>query len=585
MPGYSAGIPVHKAIIVRHTPRDFGRAVGGRNTGAIPMNTASISKGLDYIGREGDFAERSDIEREPTTYDEVLLDDRLDYIGREGAYATRGADRQVDATYWDQHGPRDRASIEAEMRSAGGAYVDSIVTVGREYAEALGISTKEDMQRLLRATWSRNVERWGAIRNPEDIRWVACYHTDADRSVHAHIFTWSARGEIAPGYTVSREGTRAGKEEIYRVGYSCIRESRDVRRNLIRDLARFEALRQLGRSVPEQDERRIAATAARNGLPYRLSRDSDLSRQAASEARRMCERLEQTLKQGHGRLSGNWQANAIARDIVRLLERESPAFRALSEEHRACAELLADLKGYGDSGFQRERRALVNGEREDFLKRTSYGIVKGCVPRDAAGRTRGEQNRAYGRGPSLERGLMRDARRPLIAYKGPRSRDLVSRAYGIPLKQVRAMERDVSRMRRLLSQARGRVPEERRQECRSIAYDYAKHAASGSRFSERIAQVAFERSKRGGIDPKTAYDEVHGRFVHEFARTTMERIEREPAEPSRYDTPFSHTTLLELASVLESAARSLAYSAVRGGMRGERDRSLDRDRPDREPLL
>lgn len=585
MPGYSAGVPVHKAIIVRHTPRDFGRAVGERNTGAIPMKAGCVSKGLDYIGREGDFAERSDIERRPTSYDEVLLDDRLDYIGRAGTYAMRGAERQVDATYWDQHGPRDRSSVEAEMRAAGGAYVDSIVTVGREYMEALGISTKEDMQRLLRATWSRNVERWGVIRNPEDIRWVACYHTDADRSVHAHIFTWSAKGEISPGYTVSREGTRAGKEEIYRVGYSCIRQSRDVRRNLIRDLARFEALRQLGRSVPDQDERRIEATAARNGLPYRLSRESDLSRQASREARRMCERLEQTLKQGHGRLSGNWQANAIARDIVRLLERESPAFKALSEEYRACAELLADLKGYGDSGFQGERRALVNGEREDFLKRTSYGIVKGYAPRDGAGRVRDGHAATCGRKPSLEQRLMREARRPLIVYKGRSSRDLVSRAYGISLKEVRAMERDVSRIRRLLSQARDGMPEERRRECQALAYDYAQRAASGSRLSEHIVQAASERSKRGNIDPKAAYDEMRGRLVREFARATLDRIERDPLNPSRYDASFSHSALLELTSVLESAARSLAYSAVRGGMRGERDRTLDRDRPDRSPLL
>lgn len=582
MAGYSTGIPVHKAIIVRHTPRDFGRAVGGCNTGAIPMNAASVSKGLDYIGREGGFAERSDIEREPTPYDEVLLDDRIDYIGREGAYAMRGADRQVDATYWDQHGPRDRSSVEAEMKAAGGAYVDSIVTVGREYMEALGISTKEDMQRLLRATWSRNVERWGAIRNPEDIRWVACYHTDADRSVHAHIFTWSARGEIAPGYTVSRKGTRAGKEEIYRVGYSCIRQSRDVRRNLIRDLARFEALRQLGHSVPAQDERRVADTAARNDLPYRLSKESDLSHQAAREARRLCERLERSLEQGRGRLSGNRRANAIARDIVRLLERESPAFSALSEEHRACAELLADLKGYGDSGFQGERRALVSGEREDFLKRTSYGIVKEHAARDARGRTRGEHGQAYERKADLERRLMRDARRPLLAYKGSGSRDLVSRAYGISLKEVRAMERDVSRMRKMLAQTRGNAPEDRRQECHALAHDYAERAASGSRFSKRIVQVAFERSKRDGLDPKAAYDETRGSFVSEFARSTMERVEREPANPSRCDAPFSHSALLELASVLESAARSLAYSAVRGGMRGERDRTLERNHPGRE---
>lgn len=582
MPGYSAGIPIHKAIIVRHTPRDFSRAIGGRNTGAIPISQASVSHGLDYIGREGEYSERSDIDRQATDHDAVLLDDRLDYIGREGIYAFRGAERQVDATYWDQHGPRDRSSVEADMRQAGGAYVDSIVTVGREYMAQLGLETKEDMQRLIRATWSRNVERWGAIRNPEDIRWVACYHTDADRSVHAHIFTWSARGEIHPGYTVSREGTRAGKEEIYRVGYARIRESRDIRRNFIRDLARFETLRQLGRSVPDEDARRLKATAARNGLPYRLSGSSELSNEAKRQARALAERLERSLEGGRGRLARNWEANAIARDLIRLLEQESPSFSALSAEHRACAELLADLKGYGGSGFAQERRAIVRGEREDLLNRVSSRLVRDFVPRTH------DRNRAmHGRTPMPGKRrsddvLMRRARRPLIANRGRPSRDLVSRAYGLSLKQVRAMERDVKEMRRQIGRTPSNGPCKVPARAADAALDYAERAASGSCIERHMERAALDMARRSSIPAETAHARVHDAFVRTMADATLRRIQDERPQERHLEPMDLRGCMLELTSVLEGAARSLAYSAVRGGMRGERDRTLDRERTDRE---
>ena len=142
MPTYSNGVPIHKAVIVRHTPRDHASAIGGKNTGAIPISGASVSSGLDYIGREGRYEEKSDIDRTSTPYDEALVADRLDYIGRLGRYIGKGAGRQEDATYWDQHGPVDRAIIEERILASGGAFEDSIVAVKREHMQALGIESK-----------------------------------------------------------------------------------------------------------------------------------------------------------------------------------------------------------------------------------------------------------------------------------------------------------------------------------------------------------------------------------------------------------------------------------------------------------
>lgn len=578
MPTYSNGVPIHKAVIVRHTPRDHASAIGGKNTGAIPISGASVSSGLDYIGREGRYGEKSDIDRTSTPYDEALVADRLDYIGRLGRYIGKGAGRQEDATYWDQHGPVDRAIIEERILASGGAFVDSIVAVKREHMQALGIESKEDMQRLLRSTWQRNVEKWGAIRNPGDIRWVACYHTDADRSVHAHIYTWSARGEIAPGYTVSREGTRAGKEEIYRVAYAAIREERNTRRNFIRDLARFEAMRQLGLPVPREDERRLAATARRQGLSLRLSKRPDISREGREKVTALLTRLKGSLAHGQGSLSRNWEAHALSRDIIRILEKESPAFSKLSSSHRECAELMADLKGYGDSGFARERTALVKGEREDFLKRITGRLERAIISSDDSFRERIR----LARDPHGHRVMGRAIRRPFIAYQTKASRQAASRVYGASLKTIRAMERDIRTLRASL--ARERMGKgERLLEAHSIARSYADKALQGNVLQEALARSAAERSAREGIPAHEAYQKEHSQFVGSFSKAVVDRITedlRRYPEDGRSGDAISMVT--GLASVLESAARSLEYSAIRGGMRGERDRSLERGHDERD---
>lgn len=578
MPTYSNGIPVHKAVIVRHTPRDHARAIGGKNTGAIPIRGESVSLGLDYIGREGRYEEKSDIDRTATPYDNALVADRLDYIGRLGRFAERGAGRQEDATYWDQHGPIDRVTVEERMLASGGAFVDSIVTVKREHMHALGLETKQDMQRLLRCTWQRNVEKWGAIRNPEDIRWVACYHTDADRSVHAHIYTWSARGEIAPGYTVSREGTRAGKEEIYRVAYVGIREERNVRRNFVRDLSRFEAMRQLGLPIEREDEKRLAMTARRQGLDLRLSKKPDLSPDGRNKASVLLGRLKDSLAEGHGSLSRNWKAHALSRDIIRLLEKESPSFSKLSATHRECAELLAELKGYGDSGFARERSALIKGERDDFLKRVTSKIERTIINSDDALRSR----MRVVRDPHGHRVMDKAIRRPYITYQTNASRQIASRVYGTSLKTIRSMERDVRALRGSLAK-QGRGMAERPESARLSARSYAEKALRGTVLREALECSAAERSIREGIPVRDAYQQEKERFTASFSKAVINRVDEDLRRFPEGDRTHDVSSMVSgIASVLESAARSLEYCAVRGGMRGERDRTLDHDRGDRD---
>lgn len=598
---WSRGVAVSKAIFVRHTPRDYSKVLGRKGTGAIAIDQGSVKDALDYAGREGKWAGKSDIEREETAYDRNLRDaaelaDRLDYIGRQGAYERKGAGRQADATYWDQSGPVSRERVERSMRQAGGAFVDSFISVSREDAARLGLQTKEDFERLVRATWAKNVERWGLIRNPEDIRYVACYHTDAPRSLHVHLYTWSARGEISPGQTVPREGTREGKEIIYRHGYARIREERNERSNFLRDFARFEALRQLGRHVPERDATRLDEKARRLGIECKLSARPDVPEDRRAGLERLEARLASALERGEGRLVRNWEAQSAARDIVRFLEKESPSFARVSADYRECAEVKADLKGYGRD-FAHERGELVKAEREEYLSRLASRIVREYLPPDA--RERYESNRseyasgervrtpeecAEARQRAAER-REREARERQEAQSRLsddmlRAQNRVGRAYGIRLDDIQRMGREVDAVHRAVSKGASSF-DDLPGHAQRAARSYAARAVDSPRMREVLERGAANAAQRSGADHVKTFDGLRSASIDRFARDLVDKVAdgRVPNLDDGREGPVQSLGLMaELGSVAESAVRSMCYAACRGGIHGSRDREQERQR-------
>lgn len=593
------GVAVSKAIIVRHTPRDYSKVLGRKGTGAIAISRVSVKDALDYAGREGKWAGKSDIEREETGYDRDLRDaaelsDRLDYIARQGAYEGKGAGRQADATYWDQSGSVSREQVERSMRKAGGAFVDSFISVSREDAAKLGLQTKEDFQRLVRATWARNVERWGLVKNPEDIRYVACFHTDAPRSFHVHIYTWSARGEISPGQTVPREGTREGKEIVYRHGYARIHGERNERTNFLRDFARFEALRQLDRRVPERDAARLDEKARRLGFGYRLSERPDVPAERRAGLERLESRLASALERGEGRLARNWEAQAAARDIVRFLERESPSFARVSADYRSCAETKADLKGFG-SEFAHERSELVKSEREEYLSRLASRIVREYLPPEARERyganrperageqTRTPEERAEARRRAAERRERETRERQeaqgRLGADMLRAQNRVGRAYGIRLDDVQRMGREVDAVSRAVAKGASTydgLPEHARRAARS----YAARAVDSPRMRAVLERGAADAAHRSGADPAKTFSGLRAASIDRFARDLVDKV-AEGKVPNLGDgrgESRSLGTVAELASVMESALRSMCCAACRGGLRGSRDREQERQR-------
>lgn len=144
------------------------------------------------------------------------------------------------------------------MRQCGGAFMDSVVSVRRGDAEALGLADKEGFQRLLRETWARQAARWQWFRGDEsDVRWCAAFHDDADASLHCHVLTWSASGRIPERGTVGRRETSEGKEIILRTAYEQPRIERNERAEWLRDMARQQSMLSIGERGDERKQERL----------------------------------------------------------------------------------------------------------------------------------------------------------------------------------------------------------------------------------------------------------------------------------------------------------------------------------------
>lgn len=585
------GIPLRSAIIVRHTPRDYGRRLGRKDTGAMPCS--SNGRALDYVSRTGAFSDRSDIDRSPTDADRELVaerdaGDRLDYAAREGSYAGKGAGRQEDASLWGPDGPVSVEDARARMRADGGAFIDSIVAVDRDCAPALHLDTKEDMQRLVRATWAENVERWGLIERPEDIRWVAAYHTDAAQSVHCHILTWSARGEIEQGATVPREGTREGKEAIYRMGYARIREERDERSNFLRDLSRQQATVLAGGRCREDVARRLEEKAARLGYPERPLGASDVPEERRAHIEALEARLRAELEAGSGSLARNHRAQAAARDVVDALRRDSPAFARTWAEHEACSDVKADLKGYpADS---RAREALARDDREDLKSRAASAVARACLPDDA--RERMGEGRTAWRGGGREgyaeyQAGARERRASRLRAEGARERALgrpldgglaarnaAAAGFGANLETTGRMAGLMSSLSRDVR--RGETWESASPAARAKAREFARCALETKAGRRAVGRAVAERAAR---DPSADMAAVRDEVVSKAGKWIARSAVCQAADMAR-DRPgrSPEGAVGAVGRGLEGMVRAAASASGGPGGRSRRPhRSIERD--------
>lgn len=143
------------------------------------------SRILYIANRQGAVLDKTDDDLRIRAQNERMA--KLGYIEfRPGSVPERNSCHAL----FDQSGIPERAKVQRELKEAQGAILTSVVSVRREDAEALRLSTKQDWERFLRA--ENHVEAIGVIER-ENIRWVAAFHVNQENNLHCHVFTWSRK--------------------------------------------------------------------------------------------------------------------------------------------------------------------------------------------------------------------------------------------------------------------------------------------------------------------------------------------------------------------------------------------------------
>lgn len=215
---------------------------------ASPKRGAVSSYRLGYIAtRPGAVAFLTEDDRRLARQEEQV-ERELGYIGfRPGVQLPSG--EMAPHALFDQHGIPDRREMARELRDNQGAVITSVVSVRLEDAEGLGLSTRQDWERLLRSHWQKGVERLG-IMAPEDIRWVAAVHRNGT-SIHAHVFTYDASGRFDS--LIPMREMEDFRENLTRQALGPAREAL----NLVRTQARDELVHGLRDRLTEEDRERI----------------------------------------------------------------------------------------------------------------------------------------------------------------------------------------------------------------------------------------------------------------------------------------------------------------------------------------
>ena len=426
------------SVIINH------RVLHPASAGADAKHTytsTSVHKYLDYTAREGRHEERGGCDERITRHDLELelekagndIHAALEYGNRSGRFADKGIDMpfkegEVSGGIWDANGIRELADVEREIMDSGSNVVQSVLCVSREWAESLGMSTKEDWQRLLRTSWVSFMAAWDVIR-PEDCRWVAEYHVDAANSLHVHVMSWDASGRYCGPENLPYEVIETSKRVIREEIMKDVSLGRSLQKDYVRQAILELSRNALGKSLTPEALANVKDKAARAGevfelVPYRGNR-----RELEEQLHRIVETLPASGIGRRGYDSQTPETKVQTRFAMDILK-EDPEIGRLAGEWKLLVEHGADILGL--SGEAREQ--YVSDGIRDLDKRLADVVLDRAV----------RDNKPWERDASLRAqrlelvGLIRDAvsleRRAELAEASSRqaAREEVSRALSSP---------------------------------------------------------------------------------------------------------------------------------------------------------
>lgn len=371
------------SIIITH--EIFHSGVDPRK-GIHVLTASSVRNMTDYYSAKGAHASK-EIDREPTAQDLKLeaqksgsrvLDPMFDYYSRTGRHEKRNpelpmAPGEMSGECWDASGLADIAKVRDEIAGSGSSLLRTVVSVSREWADPLHLSTKDQWQGLIRSTWSEFVEALRIMRSGDE-RWCAFFHTDNPNNIHVHVLTWDRTGSSFTGGRMIPHRIIESSKDVIRIrAFAKVSLERSIRKNFAREAALERTRRILGCRPGAAASSRIARLArdAGEAVPDLSARSPiDIELIGRLEKRAAAAMPESSLGRA-SYLCSNPEARAAA-NLARVEIMRDPQMEFFSGIWREQVEKGADILGK----HGKDRADYMRKESADLDRRITNAFLK-----------------------------------------------------------------------------------------------------------------------------------------------------------------------------------------------------------------
>ena len=369
------------SLIITHEVFHAGVAA---SKGYNMVSSGFLSSALGYYQGEGEHRDK-DVDRSLTAADRELealksmeksLDEMIDYYSRQGRYESRNVERpmalgQTSGAVWDGRGVCDPESIKKEILAAQTNVLRTVVTVPREWAPVLHLTTKEDWQALIRSTWPEFIDKCGIMPRAYQ-SWCAFYHTDNAKNIHCHVLTWDRSGCYFTGEArIPENNIETSKEAIRKAVYKEFSLERSLVKSYARDACVYRAKQLLGYNLTPRDTARIEALAQKAGVHHDFGRPGAVT----ADIKALLDRAAQSLPvSGIGRVgyaSASIDARAAA-NLARVELNKDPVMKGLRAQWQESVERGADI--LGKHGWARE--AYIAKEVQNLDRRLANAVLR-----------------------------------------------------------------------------------------------------------------------------------------------------------------------------------------------------------------
>jgi hypothetical protein len=415
------------AVIINHDVLHRGTNAG--LTGMKQLTQAALVRKIDYAAREGRFKDKGGLDRAVTDDDMRLtrVKNIVDYGARVGKWENKAVDIPLvpgerSGGIWDQNGVVEHEGLAERIWGSNSNLITSVVTVSREYAANLHMQTKVDFQRVIRSAWTEQVERWGIIK-PENIRWTAEFHTDAEKSVHVHMTTWDASGEFTGAAKIPHATLEPANEIVRRAIFGERVSEKNTNKYYLRELAQAKLRVELGQPIPDSTLARLEKLRYDSSFqrhPVSLKAGTGGRSQALKEAYRNAIGVLSPSQKGYMQYGSLPETTRQAIDGLReAVAAHSPGLQKVLSLYRVEASKAAAYKGAGEKYNRADY--YINRQMMELNRRLSNIVAKHLAVEKPFNTGKGQSLREIplatkvvrGEGPQTVSGLLDDRQKHL----------------------------------------------------------------------------------------------------------------------------------------------------------------------------